>query len=32
MNLEAIVMKMTFNTTFTVNVYTMFNVKDKTNI
>ena len=31
-NLEAIVMKTTFNTTFTVNVYTVFDVKDKTNV
>ena len=30
--LEAIVMKMTFNTTFTVDVCTMFDVKDKTNV
>jgi len=30
--LKAIVMKMIFNTTFTVDVYTVFDVKDKTNI
>jgi len=30
--LKAIVMKTTFNTTFTVNVCTVFNVKDKTNV
>jgi len=31
-NLEAIIMKTTFNTTSTVNVYTVFDVKDKTNV
>ncbi len=30
--LKAIVMKMTFNTTSTVDVCTMFDVKDKTNV
>jgi len=30
--LEAIVMKMTFNTTSTVDVCTVFDVKDKTNV
>ena len=30
--LEAIVMKITFNTTSTVDVCTVFDVKDKTNI
>ncbi len=30
--LEAIVIKMTFNTTSTVDLYTMFDVKDKTNV
>ena len=30
--LKAIVMKMMFNTTFTVNVCTVFDVKDKTNV
>jgi len=32
MNLEAIIMKTTFNTTSTVNVCTVFDVKDKTNV
>jgi len=31
-NLEVIIMKMTFNTTSTVNVYIVFDVKDKTNV
>ncbi len=31
-NLEAIIMKTTFNTTSTVNIYTVFDVKDKTNV
>jgi len=31
-NLKAIVMKTTFNTTSTVNVCTVFDVKDKTNV
>jgi len=30
--LEAIIMKTTFNITFTVDVYTVFDVKDKINI
>ncbi len=30
--LEAIVIKTTFNTTFTVDVYTVFDVKNKTNV
>ncbi len=30
--LEAIIMKMTFNTTSTVDVYTVFDVKNKTNV
>ncbi len=30
--LKAIVMKTTFNTTFTVDVYTVFDVKDKINV
>ena len=30
--LKAIVMKVMFNTTFTVNVCTVFDVKDKTNV
>ena len=30
--LEAIIMKTTFNTTSTVNVCTVFDVKDKTNV
>ncbi len=30
--LEAIIMKTTFNTTSTVDVYTVFDVKNKTNV
>ncbi len=30
--LEAIIMKMTFNITFTIDVCTVFDVKDKTNV
>ena len=30
--LEAIIMKITFNTTSTVDVYIVFDVKDKTNV
>ena len=30
--LEAIIMKMTFNITFTVDICTVFDVKDKTNV